>query len=65
MTEDVQAELKELNGQIDELDDPRECYALVHETIRKHEAAGEQVPDDLLRLEKAMEVECLCESQGR
>ncbi|MEO1283218.1 MAG: hypothetical protein AAFV69_16010 [Pseudomonadota bacterium] len=65
MTEDVQAELVELNGRIDSIDDPREGYALVKETIRRHEAAGDDIPDDLQRLEKAMEVECLCASQGR
>ncbi|MEL7049959.1 MAG: hypothetical protein AAFO75_13575 [Pseudomonadota bacterium] len=65
MTEEFRAELIELNGRIDTLDDPREGYALVKETIRKHEVAGDEIPEDLQRLEKAMEVECLCESQGR
>lgn len=65
MTEEVQAELAHLNGQIDALEDPRAGYALVKETIRKHQAAGDDIPDDLYRLEKAMAVECLSESQGR
>ena len=65
MTQDVQAELEDLNGRIEEIDDPRECYQLVRETIRRHEAAGDRLPDDFYRLEKAMQVECLSESQGR
>ncbi|MEO1205669.1 MAG: hypothetical protein AAFV45_05000 [Pseudomonadota bacterium] len=65
MTEDVQAELVELNDIIEEIDDPREGYALVRQTILRHEAAGDEIPEDLHRLEKAMQVECLCASQGR
>lgn len=65
MTDDLLAELEDLNGRIEEIDDPRECYALVHETIKRHKEAGDQIPDDLYRLEKAMQVECLSESQGR
>jgi len=63
--EEVQQELAELNGQIDATDDPREGYALVRQKIEQHREAGHTVPEELVRLEKAMQVECLSESQGR
>ena len=65
MTEEVEREIEEVNLRIDELDDPRACYAMIRERIRKHRLAGESIPEDLQRLERAMLAECLAESQGR
>lgn len=65
MNASVAQELVELNGLIDEVDDPRECYVAVCDCIRKHREAGEEVPEDLARLERVMLTECLSESQGR
>jgi hypothetical protein len=62
---DVVQEVAELNGLIDETEDPRECYAAVRDCIRKHREAGDEIPEDLQRLEKVMLTECLAESQGR
>lgn len=65
MNANVVEEVAELNGLIDENDDPRECYAAVRDCIRRHREAGEEIPEDLQRLEKVMLTECLAESQGR
>lgn len=65
MNAEVVQEVAELNGLIDEIDDPRECYAAVCDCIKKHRDAGEEIPEDLYRLEKVMLTECLAESQGR
>lgn len=46
-------------------DDPRRCYALVQQKIREYRQAGDNVPDDLVRMEKTLMTECLAESQGR
>jgi len=65
MTEDVQLEVAELNGRLDELDDPRQGYALVKDYIERHQNAGDEIPEDLVRLEKCLLTECLAASQGR
>lgn len=46
-------------------DDPRRAYALVKQRIAQVRQMGAQVPDDLVRLERALLTECLAESQGR
>lgn len=58
-------EVAELNVLIDEVDDPRECYVAVQDCIRRHREAGDEIPEDLARLEKVMLTECLSASQGR
>ncbi|MEM1371042.1 MAG: hypothetical protein AAGG72_02315 [Pseudomonadota bacterium] len=63
--EDVQAELENLTGQLEACDDPRQGYALVNETIERHQQAGETVPSELHQLRRAIEVECTQMSQGR
>ena len=50
---------------IEQIDDPRRCYALVQERIQRLRKAGTLVPDDLARIERSLMVECLAESQGR
>lgn len=65
MSEDLLREIAEVNGRIDDLEDPRVCYAMIQERIRLCEKQGEAVPDDLHRLEKSLLTECLSESQGR
>lgn len=46
-------------------DDPRRCYAIVKERISEYRRMGYEVPEDLVRIEKALMVECMLESQGR
>lgn len=46
-------------------DDPRRCYALVQERIKEYRQSGHSVPDDLMRIERALMVDCLSASQGR
>jgi hypothetical protein len=46
-------------------DDPRQCYAMVKQRISEYRQSGNQVPDDLVRLERTLMVECMQQSQGR
>lgn len=65
MQNQMQSEIAKLNGQIEELEDPRECYALVAERIRQLRQQGSAVPEDLALIERRLLRECLAESQGR
>ncbi len=46
-------------------DDPRLCYALVKQRISEHHQMGTTIPEDLVRLERTLMVECMQQSQGR
>ena len=46
-------------------DDPRRCYALVKQRISEYRQSGNSVPDDLVRMERTLMVECMQASQGR
>ncbi len=46
-------------------DDPRRCYALVKQRISAFRQSGAKVPDDLVRMERALMTECMAQSQGR
>lgn len=65
MTDQMQAEIVELNHRLDEIDDPRRSYALVQERIRKCRKLGQQVPEALTLMERRLAIECRIESQGR
>lgn len=65
MSDQMQSEIAELNTTIEQIDDPRRCYAMIQERIRKHKSVDGSVPEDLARLERLLYVECLSESQGR
>lgn len=65
MTDKQREEIVELNGQLEVLDDPRECYTLVKKRIAEHQNAGETVSEDLVMLERSVLNDCLLESQGR
>ena len=65
MSEQMQSEIAELNTKIEQIGDPRRCYALVQERIRKYRLLGNHIPEDLARMERALIAECLAESQGR
>ncbi|HRN89073.1 hypothetical protein [Hyphomicrobium sp.] len=65
MTEQMQAEIAELNHRLEEIDDPRRSYALVLERIRSYRSRGQQVPEPLTLMERRLARECLIESQGR
>lgn len=59
-------DLAELVQQMEQSEeDPRRRYALVRERISQYRRMGNEIPDDLARLEKALMVECIEESQGR
>lgn len=61
----VSREVAALNQEFDALDDPRDCYRLVKEHIRRHHNEGTRVPEDLTLLERQLMCECMAESQGR
>lgn len=65
MSNQFQAEIAEISVRLDEIEDPRQSYALVRERIRQRQAAGEIVPDELTRMERILAVECQQASQGR
>ena len=65
MTEQMQAEIADLNHRLEEIDDPRRSYALVLERIRSYRSRGQQVPEPLTLMERRLARECLIESQGR
>ena len=66
MGSEVHAEFADLVSQMEQSeDDPRRCYALVQERIRNYRQSGESVPEDLVRMERALMTECLSQSQGR
>ena len=46
-------------------DDPRRCYALVKQRISEYRQSGNDIPDDLVRMERTLMVECMQASQGR
>jgi len=59
-------EIAELVQQMEQSeDDPRRCYALVKQRISEYHQMGTSIPDDLARMERALMVECMLESQGR
>lgn len=65
MTDQMQAEIAELNLRLDEIDDLRRSYALVQERIRNYRKLGQQVPEALSLMERRLARDCLIESQGR
>ncbi len=65
MSDQMQGEIANLNSQFEDLDDPRECYAIVKERIQHYKSNGNSVPEDLARMERQLLAECLCQSQGR
>ncbi len=65
MTDQMQAEIVELNLRLEEIDDPRRSYAIVQEKIRAYRKLGQQVPEALALMERRLATECRIESQGR
>lgn len=65
MPNQMQSEIAQLNQELEQTDDPRECYALVQARIRAYRQAGLRVPDDLALIEKRLMAECMAASQGR
>jgi hypothetical protein len=65
MPNQMQSEIAELNIELEQIDDPRECYAKVQAKIRGYRQAGMTVPEDLALIEKRLMAECMAASQGR
>ncbi len=60
----MQAEMANLNAQIDQIDDPRAGFAMVKARINELRKAGQDVPAELIRMEKNLQTECICQSRG-
>ena len=52
-------------SEIDQLEDSRQGFAVVQERIANLEAAGKSVPENLVRVHKVLQAECMAQSQGR
>ena len=65
MSIQMQGEIAQLNSELEESDDPRECYAKVQAKIGRYRQEGIKVPDDLALIEKRLVAECMAASQGR
>lgn len=46
-------------------EDPRACYRTVRQQMEALSASGQAIPDSLKRLDQAIQVECMAQSQGR
>jgi septal ring factor EnvC (AmiA/AmiB activator) len=64
VSEQMQGEIANLNAQIDQTDDPREGFAMVKARINELRSAGRDVPAELIRMEKNLQTECICQSRG-
>ncbi len=60
----MQGEIANLNAQIEGIDDPRAGFAIVQSRIRSLRQAGREIPADLLRMERNLHTECICQSRG-
>lgn len=65
MPDQMQSEIAQLNSELEQTDDPRECVAKVQAKIRRYRQEGKRVPDDLALIEKRLVAECMAASQGR
>jgi hypothetical protein len=65
MPNQMQSEIAELNLELEQTDDPRECFAKVQAKIRRYRQAGQKVPDDLALIERRLVGELMAASQGR
>lgn len=65
MANQMQSEIAELNSELEDVEDPRECYTMVQARIRRYRQAGKKVPEDLSLIERRLMNECMAASQGR
>jgi hypothetical protein len=65
MSNQMQSEIASITGEVEDLEDPREAYALVQDRIRRYRLDGSRVPDELAQMERRLMRECMAQSQGR
>ena len=63
-SEHMREEIARLAGEIEQTDDPRSGMALVQARIRELKSSGRDIPDDLIRLERNLKADCICQSRG-
>ncbi len=69
MTDQMQMEMVRddiawINSELERTEDPRSAMALVQARIRELEKFGRKVPDDLIRLERNLNADCISQSRG-
>jgi len=62
--EHMREEIAQLNSQIEQTEDPRSGMALVQARIKQLKSAGREIPDDLIRMERNLKADCICQSRG-
>lgn len=65
MGNEVLRDIAEVIGRLEDLEDPRVGYAMIHERVVECQKAGVDVPEELMRLERSLLADCCAESQGR
>lgn len=65
MSDQMQAEIADLNVRLDQMDDPRQCWVMLQQKIDQMKSAGWVIPEDIKLMERQLMTECLAESQGR
>lgn len=58
-------EITKLSEELDHLDDPRQGVVRVQQRMKQYREAGLKVPDQLLRMERQLKIDCVLQSQGR
>jgi hypothetical protein len=53
-----------LLSQIEQQDDLRDGFALLKEEMAKYEEAGDEVPEELIRVRHALETDLIAQSRG-
>jgi hypothetical protein len=58
-------DFEDVLARVDACDDPRQGLIVVEETVTKLSADGRQVPENLIRLWRALQRDLVAQSQGR
>lgn len=64
VSEQMQGEIANLSAKIELIDDPRAGFALVKQRINELRNEGQQIPDELIRMERNLQCECISQSRG-
>jgi len=64
VSEQMQGEIANLSARIEQIDDPRAGFALVKQRINELRIEGQQIPDELIRMERNLQSECISQSRG-
>ncbi len=62
--EEGHAEIANLIEEIEDQDDPRDGLAMIQQRIAEYQEAGDAVPEELVRVHKAIETDLILQSRG-